>query len=112
MKVSFTCRSVFILFLLSLVFSRLLYSPRREHLHFGLERDFVRFAVLLIIIKHVGMLLNIFIKNACICVGEKLSRKCQELPGTFQMLQIIRDHFAVSVSMPNCLDSFCVEKYR
>lgn len=50
-----------------------------------------------------------FIKNACIYnVGEKLSRKCQELPGVSDA-QIIRDHFAVFVSMPNCLDSFCVE---
>ena len=58
------------------------------------------------------MLLNMFIKNARICIGEKMSRKCQELPGTFQMLQIIHDHFAVFISMLNCLDSFCVEKYR
>lgn len=81
-------------------------------MHFGLESDFVRFAVLLIIIKHVGMLLNMFIKNACICIGEKLSRECQELPGTFQMLQIIHDHFAVFIGMLNFLDSFCIENCR
>lgn len=68
---------------------------------FELEEEFVKSEFLLIIIKHVGMVLNMFIKNTCICIGKKASRKCQEFPGTFQILQIISNNFSTLISILN-----------
>lgn len=70
-------------FIWTLVFSRWLYSPGGIK-HFGLEEDFVIFEVHLVIIKHVGMVLNVFIKIDVFALARSLLKNAKNFQVLFR----------------------------